>query len=76
VVVIFPARTWRMIDPSTAWLTLMPAASLAQDNTPPQVAHEFPQLLRQGHGLIKVCEEFAEGASIHVKHLTIDPFRS
>jgi hypothetical protein len=57
-------RTGRQITRSTPRLPGMPAAELAEDDPPPQVARELAHLLRQGHWLIEIGQEPPERASV------------
>ena len=58
-------RTGEGIDASTAGLAVVTAAVLPQDDSPPQVARQLEQLLRERHGLVEIGQEIAQGGSCH-----------
>ncbi len=59
------ARTGRMLRLSAARLAGVPAAGLAQDHPPPQVAPQLGELLAQRHRLAQVGEDIGDGGSGH-----------
>ncbi len=61
---------------SAARFTRVPATGLAQSHPSPEVAHEFPQFLWQGHRLIKIGQELTKGLSsrhYETLHITFPP---
>ncbi len=58
-------RTGEMFYSSASGLAIMTATVLSQDNSPPEIAHEFKQFLWQWHGLVKICQKIVKGLLRH-----------
>ena len=71
--VIVTIRTGRRAPLSTPRFTWMPAAGLAQNHPPPEVARQLAQFLRKRHRLIEIGQKLAE--CISCSHGLCSPFK-